>query len=658
MFCPNCGAEIKDTAKFCTNCGNAIAPPAAPAAPAAPAEPAAPVAPAVEAAAPVVEAAPAYAAPAAPEPVNQFKQPEPAYQPQPQYQAPQPQYEQPQPQYQQPQPQYQQPAPQYQQPQQPPTPPAGSAGPKKKGKLGLIIGIVAAVVVLAVVAILLFSNRLDVYNLEEYLSVEYEGTNGKADAWVGIDWDRLVVDVGTKKGLDLKFAETFEDPKGEWTEIENAFRTISVRTPDMENLSNGDTVNVTISYNNKLAKEAGLKFEGGECQFTVSGLPEIERVDPFEGLEVTFSGNSGDGYVDITYNGPNELIGSYDFEASEYFGLSNGDEITVTFSGYEGFEDFYNFEPTRMENTYVVEGLREIVRNMSDISPAWLSSLQACAEEHIRESIADYTSGADYTVGDLEYVGSALIVDDSGYSDNQLYLVFRGIATFKEDGYLPTAIYFPTLFNNVATDGEDPEDAYVFIDGWDYLNYDSYDSTEGYVNPHDFCENIVDMNGADNVVFSGEIANYVDDDGAVNYLADISSLYMGYARDRAKEVSLAEILYAYDVRSSDVTDLKTVGEYLLIDPDAVDETEASILVVIASAHVGGSVNKTLYFPVEYDGVLCFGDYGYTDEYADPWYNNNDELGYDDVHALHVSFMQYMTDYFGVEASPEMEAFAG
>ena len=329
MTCPFCGAQISDTARFCTECGNSIEQP-------------------------TVAAVPAPAAPPQPQYQPQPQpQPEPQYQPQPQYQQPQyqqPQYQQapPQPQYQQqpqpqqyqqpqyqpqPQPQYQQP--QYQQPQpgQPPVPPQPGQKPeKKKGKLGLIIGIIAAaVVVLGVVAFFIFG-RADTYDLGNYLTVEYDGINGKATAFVDVDWDKLAREIGTKRKLDLKFLDRDEMPGSEWDKIVDAFETINVRAKNDENLSNGDVIDVTISYDNKVASKAKLKFKGDACQFTVSGLPEYEPVDPFEGLEVSFSGSSGDGYCDITYNGPCDSIYSIDFDASEYFGLSNGDQITVTFN--------------------------------------------------------------------------------------------------------------------------------------------------------------------------------------------------------------------------------------------------------------------------------------------------------------------------------------
>ena len=61
--------------------------------------------------------------------------------------------------------------------------------------------------------------------------------------------------------------------------------------------------------------------------------------------------------------------------------------------------------------------------------------------------------------------------------------------------------------------------------------------------------------------------------------------------------------------------------------------------------------------MEYDAILNFGDYGYVEEYADPWHDSEDKLGYESFDALHDSFTNYMTQYYGVEVSPELEAYA-
>lgn len=82
MYCPNCGSANAEGATVCANCGQQLAPTAAPAPPAPPAPPVAPAQPAP----PVAPAG--YAAPPAP----------PAgYQPQPGYAQPQPAYTSPAP---------------------------------------------------------------------------------------------------------------------------------------------------------------------------------------------------------------------------------------------------------------------------------------------------------------------------------------------------------------------------------------------------------------------------------------------------------------------------------------------------------------------------------------------------------------------------------
>lgn len=85
MYCPNCGSANAEGATVCANCGQQLAPTAAPAPPAAPAQQAPPVAPA----APVAPAG--YAAPPAPPAPPAGYQAQPGYaQPQPAYTSPAP----------------------------------------------------------------------------------------------------------------------------------------------------------------------------------------------------------------------------------------------------------------------------------------------------------------------------------------------------------------------------------------------------------------------------------------------------------------------------------------------------------------------------------------------------------------------------------------
>lgn len=107
--------------------------------------------------------------------------------------------------------------------------------------------------------------------------------------------------------------------------------------PD-NNLSNGDVVTVTPTYDEAKAEKKGFKPVVREVKFTVEGLPEGTPVDLWEWAgELKFGRSNGDGQHHFEFDllpDDKQAIGfmkdhvylSYD----KTTGLSNGDVVTVT----------------------------------------------------------------------------------------------------------------------------------------------------------------------------------------------------------------------------------------------------------------------------------------------------------------------------------------
>lgn len=132
-------------------------------------------------------------------------------------------------------------------------------------------------------------------------------------------------------------------------------------------LSNGDEVKLVISapYGKDLeeyCRSYGCIPGATEKTYVVSGLEEAEEFDPFEDIEVTFSGYSSIGKANIEVL--ETALSGLNYTVEPSTGLRNGDEVKVTVSARWG-EDVKDYcisqayIPTATEKTYTVSGLEE-----------------------------------------------------------------------------------------------------------------------------------------------------------------------------------------------------------------------------------------------------------------------------------------------------------
>lgn len=66
-----------------------------------------------------------------------------------------------------------------------------------------------------------------------------------------------------------------------------------------QSISNGDTIELTFTYNKDLAKRLKFKVKNTTIKLKVSGLEDGKKIDPFADLELTFTGISPNGKVTV-----------------------------------------------------------------------------------------------------------------------------------------------------------------------------------------------------------------------------------------------------------------------------------------------------------------------------------------------------------------------
>ena len=366
--------------------------------------------------------------------------------------------------------------------------------PKKPFKMtkqlwALLIAVIAVVVV-AIVALVVVKNQKKKVNINDYISVEYNGYETAGTAYVDFDETGFSEAVIKAQGKKLKNVKSLDDL--DWSDLTDLMGssnwdlidsiTFDVK-PDSD-LSNGDVVTVTASWNEDYEKKAGVKILSKEQEFTVEGLEEVKEVDPFEDIEVTFSGTPPYVYPDWTNNSDDDYLRYLWFNFEDYDSLDVGDTVTLTVDESEenALANGYKFTQTSKE--YIVSGVDSYVTSAADISADNLDSMK----NEATDALDAYFANNNSYIGNsgFSYEGSYYLVaksSDTWGDTNVLYLVFSTTVTSAENAFEPTVVYFPVKYTNIMalSDGSQNFNTYGDVEGYTELEYDDgWYNVEGY----------------------------------------------------------------------------------------------------------------------------------------------------------------------------------
>ena len=378
----------------------------------------------------------------------------------------------------------------------------GSSPFKDKKLLGIAGG---AVAVVALVLIFMLSGKPTI-NLDDYVTVEFEGYNTVGHARVTVDEDRFyeenLEDLEISDGTWEKMEDMAYESSGSDSELAaflvgrtmQAIQFLSDRevagmffdevwqarslTPSSD-LSNGDTVVFAWALSDgdkELLEELfGVKIKFGEPkEFTVEGLEEPEKIDPFEGVEVTFSGIAPNGEATLdASNGPESCQSLYELDPQE--GLSNGDTVTLYLDRddvNEYLTENYGVVVSETSKTYTVEGLASYAASLDEIPEETAESMRKQSEDVIRAEIA---GNSDMTLDELSYLGDIMLtpkVPGTMNKNNVLYNVYhtrvtitRGENTTNAESYVWVGYY----------------DLTMLADGTCSVDLSDYDLTGSYI---------------------------------------------------------------------------------------------------------------------------------------------------------------------------------
>lgn len=259
--------------------------------------------------------------------------------------------------------------------------------------------------------------------------VSVNGYDGQGTAMIAKS--NVLSKVASEYGKDMTIMER--------AELEDKlYNSVEYSLSEEEGLSNGDEITLTIDVDESAFKDYDFKLTGGEKKITVKGLEEVETIDPFEDVVVTFSGMSPNGTASVStpssYNGID-----LNYKLDKNTGLKNGDEVTLSVSSYNGtdVEEYCAGKGKSLsatEKKFTVEGLASYAQTIADIPDDMKNKMLAQAEDAIKAKCIWDKKGTTGILKSLEYLGDYYLTGKEGFDVspyNKIYCVYKGTVEFN-----------------------------------------------------------------------------------------------------------------------------------------------------------------------------------------------------------------------------------
>ena len=318
-----------------------------------------------------------------------------------------------------------------------PAAPKAAAKTAKSGKGKLLgIGILAIIVIIAVVALAgkLGAKKID---MKDYVTVSFSGYNSVGTAYY--DFDRV--------GLQLDAVNLISPEGNEMSVLNNLLNDVSIRLSATEDLSNGDTVDVTISHNAERLKKIGLKMTNTEFKVKVKDLDKLTKIDAFEDVELQTNGiaPSMNVYVDSVNTSGLSLY--YTVEPGD--GLDIGDTVTVTVGNDEKslLRQGYQLEATSKE--FTIEKGDRYVTKPDDMTKEGLETMKTQTEDSIE---AYFAQNASYiSASDIKYLGTIVQMpkEPNSWHNNTVYVIYTATVASVSGDFDAQTVYLPKAFSSV-----------------------------------------------------------------------------------------------------------------------------------------------------------------------------------------------------------------
>lgn len=174
------------------------------------------------------------------------------------------------------------------------------------------------------------------------------------------------------------------------------FETVDVEFSKSTNLTNGDEVTITYTYDKKVAKEYKIKVKVADMHYTVGNLVDAKPVSKnelFDGVDVSFEGIAPMVEATLVTN-KNEFSDIVSYEiigGQQYYDEGDTVKVRAIFDEEELAEKDYVAEVTSEQciKEYVVEDVDRYVTDIDEITDEMMASLK-------KEALSLFTDANEY----------------------------------------------------------------------------------------------------------------------------------------------------------------------------------------------------------------------------------------------------------------------
>lgn len=279
-------------------------------------------------------------------------------------------------------------------------------------------------------------------NLNQYITIVCEGYDSLGTASFTFDYEAFEKDysgkikLNSKNNDEMKMLSLLSGSSSAELLLDMC---VSQSLDQTGNLSNGDTITLTWDCEDEMAGEYfNCKLNYSDITYTVSGLTEAEKFNPFDYVEVSFADTEPYISATITPNYDRQEMQYIKFTVDKENYLHNGDTITITASisgSVDTFVENYGVVISETERTYTVENMPRYATDVAEIPADIIDAMSAKGEEVFRAYVADRWSKPENLIS-VTYIGNYFLSakpletevwgrNKTFWTENYLYLIYK-----------------------------------------------------------------------------------------------------------------------------------------------------------------------------------------------------------------------------------------